>query len=141
MSLRSWLAWLGFTLLLGAWFVLAYYSLTLGVDWAAYLFPEDHFFENLGAVSLFLASLISLFVFWRAVRQGSGRVHPLRSALYLGMALLFFFVGGEEISWGQRIFHIPEPPALAAQSPQQDLTLHGLTAVEIQSPAQRRSPL
>jgi hypothetical protein len=130
LSWRTTLAWLALYLPLAGWFLLAYRSLTFGVEWAAYLYPEDHLFENIGAVSLFLAAALSAIAFLRARRNGGATLHPFRSVLYAGMALVFLFVAGEEINWGQRIFHIPEPAALAPFSPQNELNLHGLSASE-----------
>jgi hypothetical protein len=50
--------------------------------------------------------------------------------VYLGLALLYFFGAGEEISWGQRIFHIQEPAELAKENVQHELNIHDLAIFE-----------
>lgn len=103
MDIKKWrsslLPWVGLYLALSAWFWHAYHSLTLGVEWAAWLYPEDHFFENLGAFSLFLASGLCLFAFIRGVRAGGAL---LRAGIYLILSVSFFIGAGQEIGWGQR---------------------------------------
>src|SRR3954469_24381380 len=42
------------------------------------------------------------------------------------LAVLSFLVAGEEISWGQRIFHIKEPSGLAHVNEQGELNLHNI---------------
>jgi hypothetical protein len=91
------------------------------------MIPEDHYFENVGAISLFAASILFFYCFVRAVREGGGdRVSWLKKLVYLGLGLLFFFGAGEEISWGQRIFHLATPENLAAVNSQDELNLHNL---------------
>ncbi len=43
---------------------------------------------------------------------------------FIGVSIAFFFVAGEEISWGQRILGIETPAEYAAVNTQQELTLH-----------------
>lgn len=50
------------------YFILGYITLGWGEKWAATLFPEDHYFENVGAISLFVASAISFYIFGRALK-------------------------------------------------------------------------
>lgn len=54
------------------------------------------------------------------------RVLGWNGAVYLGAAILCFFVAGEEISWGQWIFHWQTPEALAAVNLQHETNLHNL---------------
>lgn len=44
----------------------------------------------------------------------------------LGLALLLFFAGGEEISWGQRIFHIKSSEFFKERNSQGETNLHNL---------------
>ena len=113
------------------YFILGFVSLRFGEKWAATLYPEDHFFENVGAISLFLASAISFYIFVRAwkTRKITG-MHWIKLLVYLGLAGLYFFGGGEEISWGQRIFHIQEPAELAQENVQHELNIHNLAIFE-----------
>ena len=45
------------------------------------------------------------------------------------LAFGLFLLAGEEISWGQRIFHIAEPGALDAINEQHELNLHNIQGV------------
>ncbi len=57
---------------------------------------------------------------WLFIRVRSGR---LWSAL---LALGFFLIAGEEISWGQRIFGIGTPEALKESNVQEEFNLHNI---------------
>jgi hypothetical protein len=84
-----------------------------------------------GAISLFIASLISFYIFVRALQaRGTANIHWFKLLVYLGLAGLYFFGAGEEISWGQRIFHIQEPAALARENTQDELNIHDLKIFE-----------
>jgi hypothetical protein len=113
------------------YFILAYTTLTFGDQVAALLFDEDHYFENVGALSLFIASVIFFYAFFltRKHRIGAG-IFWGRLLTYLGLAILFFFGAGEEISWGQRIFGIAQPEILAEQNVQGELNIHNLAFFE-----------
>ncbi len=120
-----------FYVIMTLYFVLGYTTLGWGEKWAAILFPEDHYFENVGAISLFVAAGISFYIFVRAFQnRKNAQIHWLKLLVYLGLAGLYFFGGGEEISWGQRIFHISEPAALASQNTQDELNIHNLKFFE-----------
>lgn len=97
-----WLAWAGLYLLLTGWFRVAYRSLTMGDEWAAYLYPEGHFFEILGAVSLCLAALFSFIALVRSLPRVRS-VPALRRGLYLAMALGFLLAAGMEMGLGQHL--------------------------------------
>lgn len=114
-----------------AYFILGFMTLAFGERVASAMYPEDHYFENVGAISLFIASGICLyiFIFARRTRKTTG-MFWVKQFVYLGLALLFFFGGGEEISWGQRIFNIAEPQALAQQNTQDELNIHNLGIFE-----------
>ena len=78
---------------------------------------EDHLFENLTAVFLFLGSVLYFLSF-----NTSGRKYHF---LFF-MALLLFFGGGEEISWGQRIFHFNTPANLKSMNVQRETNIHNI---------------
>lgn len=131
MKKDKWFFKLPFYVIMVLYFVLGYTTLDWGEKWAATLFPEDHYFENVGAISLFVASGISFYIFIRAYRNRHAlKIHWLKLLVYLGLAGLYFFGAGEEISWGQRIFHINEPTALATQNSQDELNIHNLKFFE-----------
>ncbi|MBI5824900.1 MAG: hypothetical protein HZB18_12795 [Chloroflexi bacterium] len=113
------------------YFFLGYTTLGYGEKWASMIFPEDHYFENVGAISLAVASVLSFYVFIRALKtRRATRMHGLKLMVYLGLALLYFFGAGEEISWGQRIFNIQEPASLQGENVQDELNIHNLAVFE-----------
>lgn len=131
MEKKAWLFQPSFYLVMALYFILAYTTLGYGERWAARLYPEDHYFENVGAISLFVASGLSFYIFVRALKtRAVTGMHWLKLLVYLGLALLYFFGAGEEISWGQRIFHIQEPAELAEENVQHELNIHDLAIFE-----------
>ena len=110
-----------FYILMVLYFVFAYSTLGWGETWAASLYPEDHYFETVGAISFVAASVISLFVYMRAVNKRSiTSMHWIKLFVYWALAMLYFFGAGEELSWGQRIF-TQVPPGLDQAGIQQEL--------------------
>jgi hypothetical protein len=118
-------------ILLAAYITLAFPVLAMGNKVVAAMLPEDHYFENVGAISLFVTSVLFFYGFWVA-RKTLDKSWPslVKKLVYLGLALLFFFGAGEEISWGQRIFGFKTPDALAQVNKQDELNLHNLTVME-----------
>ena len=131
MSKSNWLFKPIFYVVIVLFFIWGFTTLSFGEKWAVALYPEDHFFENLGALSLFIASVLSFYIFVRAwtTRKITG-IHWIKLLVYLGLAGLYFFGGGEEISWGQRIFNIGEPTELAKENVQGELNIHNLAIFE-----------
>ncbi|HKG55441.1 MAG TPA: hypothetical protein VKB04_14355 [Anaerolineales bacterium] len=131
MDKKAWLFQPSFYLVMALYFILAYTTLGYGERWAASLYPEDHYFENIGAISLFVASGLSFYIFVRALKtRAVTGMHWLKLLVYLGLALLYFFGAGEEISWGQRNFHIQEPAGLDEENVQHELNIHDLAIFE-----------
>lgn len=121
----------GVYLALAVYFALGFSTLTWGNRFAEVLFDEDRYFENVGALSLFIAAGLCFYAFLYAVktRKITG-IFWGRQLVYLGLALLFFFGAGEEISWGQRVFGIAQPEALSQQNVQDELNIHNLAVFE-----------
>lgn len=120
-----------FYIIMVLYFILAYSTLGWGEKWAATLYPEDHYFENVGVISLFAAAAISLYVYMRALKMRDiTRIHGIKLFVYAALAMLYFFGAGEEINWGQRIFHVQASPSLAQENSQQELSIHDLAIVE-----------
>jgi len=114
--------------------ILGFATLTVDAKLAGMLFREDKYFEVVGAISFFIASLF----FFLAFRRSSGLKEIwLKRLILLGMAFLFFFAGGEEISWGQRIFDIQEPAKLAGINKQGELNVHNIEISGISIPFER----
>jgi hypothetical protein len=85
---------------------------------------EDSVIEYITSIGFFITSGIFVLLYLR-VRSFSEYTW-IRKFSYIGLALLFFFGAGEEISWGQRIFNIATPEAIAEINYQQELTVHNL---------------
>ncbi|MBN1952330.1 MAG: hypothetical protein JW801_14110 [Bacteroidales bacterium] len=61
-----------------------------------------------------------------------------RNYFYLLLALLFFFCFGEEISWGQRIFHVKTPDYISEVNAQQEINIHNLNVFHGRDEANQR---
>lgn len=107
--------------------ILGYMTLGWGDQMAALMVREDQYFESVGALMFFIASIFFFLAFWNTrgdlKKSGLLRLKPL---ILLGFALAFFFGGGEEISWGQRIFNIATPEEINAINDQGEITVHNL---------------
>lgn len=107
--------------------LVSYHALTLGNDVGYFFLSEDRYFENLGAISFFIASVIFFYTFLKIARSRSTDASFLpKKLVFLGLALMFFFGAGEEISWGQRIFDIQTPEALNEINAQGEITIHNI---------------
>ncbi len=103
--------------------VLAAVGVFLHVCYPQTLVPiceEDGLVESLTAVFYLLAA--GMFVV-------ANRRFAFRNVWLWGFALLFFLVAGEEISWGQRLFGLQTPAALAAINVQEETTLHNIQGI------------
>jgi len=88
---------------------------------------EDGPYENLGAL-FFLVASVFFFLSYKNSKSGNDFFFfSLRkNVFYLLLGLLFFFIAGEEISWGQRIFGIETPDAIESSNIQKEMNLHNL---------------
>lgn len=84
-------------------------NVVIGINW------EDGLFENLTALAFFATSLVFLILFVRT-----------RKVIHILFFLLFLFGTGEELSWGERIFHFEVPEAIAAKNAQNEFNIHNL---------------
>ena len=118
-------------IILAIYITLAFPILAMGNNVVAAMLPEDHYFENVGAISLFVTSILFFYGFIVARKSlDKTWMSLVKRLIYLGLALLFFFGAGEEISWGQRIFGFKTPDALSQVNKQDELNLHNLTVME-----------
>ena len=92
---------------------------------------EDGPIENMGAVGFFVASALFFVTYIRSGSQGNDLwiLRTRRNVFFLLLGLAFFFAGGEEISWGQRIFGWETPEKLAEINAQGETTIHNLTVL------------
>jgi hypothetical protein len=87
-----------------------------------WLTDEDSVIENTQFVLLLMASLLSARSSARLLRTGRRGL----AILCLLFALAAFFVAGEEISWGQRVFGIRTPERLEAINWQHEISAHNI---------------
>jgi hypothetical protein len=81
---------------------------------------EDGPYEDFEAAAYFIAAFLLLYV---VAARG------VRNVWVLGLAILFFLVGGEEISWGQRIFAIATPETMREVNVQGETNIHNLKGI------------
>lgn len=86
------------------------------------LIKEDGILENIQLVSYLAGFILALLCAFYLLRNSK----KLQSLFFLFMAIGLFFIAGEEISWGQRIFNIQTPQELARINYQQELTIHNV---------------
>jgi hypothetical protein len=86
------------------------------------LVDEDSPLETTQFVLILAASFLFGRLSARLLRTGQRRL----GILYLLLALGTFFVAGEEISWGQRIFGWRTPEELQAINAQQEISVHNI---------------
>ena len=127
MNKRNWLMHPVFDVVTVLYFLWGFSTLGYEKTWGDFFYPEDRYFENVGAISLFAASFIMAYAFWLAWKSRKTlNLNWVKLLVYLGLAALFFFGGGEEISWGQRIFNIATPDALLKINAQGEVNVHNL---------------
>lgn len=83
---------------------------------------EDGLIENLTVLALLTASFTAL-IYRVNYAEGKGRWYK---AMMVFVALAAFFVAGEEISWGQRIFDVESPGFFQANNAQQETNIHNM---------------
>jgi len=81
---------------------------------------EDGFVQWLTAIFYFFSFLVILIL---------NKKQKFRNPWYWCFSFLFLFVAGEEISWGQRIFHIATPEVLYDINLQHEITIHNIKGI------------
>ena len=82
---------------------------------------EDGLIENASAVLLFLTTALAVAGAWLFRRRGA----RFRAFVAAAFAFVFFVIGGEEISWGQRIVGF-ESPTPFLENDQAETNLHNI---------------
>lgn len=113
--------WLNCFITLLATNLLSIYVATNGTSDLGFVFQEDGLLESLSAIFYFSAAGIFVFGF-------KNKPAPLRFWC-LFFAVLMFMVGGEEISWGQRIFGIATPASLDSVNVQNEFNIHNINGI------------
>ena len=97
----------------------------LGKDVYKWFTGEDRFAETLQVLFYTLGLVLSLLVarhHWRTGRKWIGLA-------YLGASFALFFLIGEELSWGQRVFRWQTPEAFQQGNKQEETNLHNIYGV------------
>ena len=86
------------------------------------MWREDSVIEWLEFIFDFFAFAVSLSISITYYRRNS----ILFCLMYMVLALGLFFIAGEEISWGQRIYHLHTPAFWGKYNYQNEITIHNL---------------
>jgi hypothetical protein len=88
---------------------------------------EDHFFEWMGFWFLLTASILFFVTYILDKNSNDLFVFKTRKNIfYLLLGLVFLFGAGEEISWGQRIFHFHTGALMNRLNDQEEMNIHNL---------------
>ena len=87
-----------------------------------YFGAEDSLVENATAIGLACAGI----VLWARVLRVRGEITRVALALGLLYGLLYVWVAGEEISWGQRIIGFETPEYFQENNDQNEFSFHNL---------------
>ena len=96
-------------------------------EFFATLVAEDNFYENLTSLFLFLTSFTLFYKFFK-YQKYYGITWKIGVLL---MAVAMFFGGGEEISWGQRIFNVESSDLFLNNNAQQETNLHNMVVGDV----------
>ncbi|WP_370895304.1 hypothetical protein [Chryseobacterium gossypii] len=107
--------------------IFAIYVFFTDSSYFEYLVQEDGFYENLTSIFLFLTSFTLIIKFFK-YQKYYGIWWKVGVLL---MAVGLFFGGGEEISWGQRIFHIQSSEFFKENNAQQETNLHNMVVGDV----------
>jgi len=88
------------------------------------LVREDGPFEVLTALAYLIGCIIALSMAKEFYRQGS----LFWSIAYISLSIGFLFICLEEISWGQRIFHLSTPQFFEEHNYQKEINLHNFAS-------------
>jgi hypothetical protein len=92
---------------------------------------EDSYFEGIGAAGFFITAILFL-ICSKMVRKMNrkGKWTWFVPIAFIGLAVLFLFGAGEEISWGQRIFKFVTPDSLSTLNRQDEFNLHNFEIID-----------
>jgi hypothetical protein len=121
--------WLGFPLLVAAF--------ALGSYWVApawyerYVLPEGY---GILEISHFFIPLFGLFIAGNLLLLPFVRARPFAFSVALIGALSCLYIAGEEMSWGQHLFHWNTPEYWAMVNRQEETNLHNTWAIFEKTP-------
>jgi hypothetical protein len=91
-----------------------------------FLFKKEGFFETSTAILFAISSVLLAHTALAAHNLHRQLTSNYLLFFYLGIAVIFFFISMEEISWGQTIFGFETPDGYSQVSQQQETNLHNL---------------
>ena len=89
------------------------------VSYTIYLISENHWGEYFTSISFGLSSVLFFGLLFKPARRA-------QKVVWAMIGLAAFFIGGEEISWGQSILHIRTPSILSNINAQNEINFHNL---------------
>jgi len=109
-------------------FVLVLYVIGIVASWINQKWFEDLYVVEDGFIEWFtvLPLIITSIVAVTYLVKLSMKRNWMFSVVVLVIAVFCFFSAGEEISWGQRIFHIKTPEYFEEHNTQDELNIHNL---------------
>lgn len=117
--MARWLFWLPLIA------TLVVFALQFNRDIFRFLLQEDGPAEWLSAIAFILTGLVSFRIGFSRFKAG----HPWQAWLFMAVGLVMLFAGGEEISWGQRVFGWETPQELIDVNDQGETNLHNIGIV------------
>lgn len=117
--MARWLFWLPLIA------TLVIFALQINRDIFRFLLQEDGPAEWLSAIAFILTGVVSLRIALSRFKAG----HPWQAWLFVAVAVVMLFAGGEEISWGQRVFGWETPQELVDVNDQGETNLHNIGIV------------
>lgn len=116
---RYWLAFI-------VYMILANFIAVSFPQQARYFTSESNFYQNVGAVALFVAILFLIATIWLGWKTEL-KALPFRKLWYTGFTGVLVLALGEEISWGQHLFKFEVPASIREINEQQEFNLHNLS--------------
>lgn len=107
--------------------IISYIPCVFGRSVLVKLTKEDGVYETIGAMGFMVTAILFFILYYRS-QDGNDLLffQTKKNLFYLLLAILFVFVFGEEISWGQRIFDIGTPDYFKDNNIQDETNLHNL---------------
>lgn len=89
---------------------------------------EDSILEYIQFFLYILSGTFTIKIVKRLIELKESKFKIIAFSL---LAILFFFIAFEEISWGQRILNIETPESVASNNAQGELTVHNLASLHL----------
>ncbi len=122
-------SWLSLILICSVPFIVALTGIItalIGKDAYKWFTGEDRFAENLQVLFWTITCILGLLVAWNIFKEGE----RLIGSLYVFLCIGIFFLIGEELSWGQRIFGWITPESMSVINKQNETNIHTIYGVD-----------